>query len=230
MQVNINKLASLGVAIGFLAATGAAKAQSVSQMFSFPTTSASFSLTHPFNLFDSSLGTLTSITIELATTGTANVTVGNSDSNPHNFTNAFVTLPLTVSGPPGSTTLLSENLTANIASGVANPGNNTFPGVPATNDITNSIPSADFSSYETPPNGGTFIITVASASATSGGTEVGGSGDLGFGGNGNASGTVTLVYNYQGPVGTPEPGTWALLFASGSISVLELRRRRARKS
>jgi hypothetical protein len=51
-----------------------------------------------------------------------------------------------------------------------------------------------------------------------------------------AAGTYTsqliLVYNYTippPPNGLPEPGTWALVFASASVSLVGLRRRRALK-
>jgi hypothetical protein len=58
-----------------------------------------------------------------------------------------------------------------------------------------------------------------------------GNSSLFFGGSATIGGTLTLVYNFNGPTtpGTPEPGAWALLVATASVSVAGLRKRRMTK-
>jgi hypothetical protein len=229
-----NKLVASGLTAGLLAVTALAHANTVTQSFNIPNQPPGVQ-NIVYNLFDSNLGTLSSVTLELVLNGTANVTVFNTQSFSQSFTNAFTSFPLTVTGPPGPTTFITTTLSANIPSGTVPGGGETFPGTPAHTDSgVINVPIIDWGSYQTPGGGVSLTDLVFTAGAASSGVTGPADGSLGAGGGGTVgdpSSFLTLIYNFQPPAspGTPEPGAWALLVASGAVSVAGLRRRRAAK-
>jgi hypothetical protein len=192
----------------------------------------------PYNLFNSSLGTLTSVTLELTTTDTVSSEVVNINSTPEVVTNASASFPLTIYGPPTTTSppydlttyLATTTITAGPYTGIAAPDFATT--VMGTQGGTTDsgivpVPMADWlGNWETPGGGvsGTNILFASGA-----GNYLGSAGSgVFFGGVASVSGTLTLIYTYQSN-GTPEPGALALLLASASVSLVGIRRRRAIK-
>jgi len=230
------------LAAGIVVTAGTAKANTITQLFGIPTQDVSFAQGFTYQLFDTNLGTLTGVSIRLQTTSTAEIDIFNSTGSPISFSNANASFPLTVTGPPGATTYISETVVAGPISGVANPGPNAFPGLSSTNDSGFvAVPNVDWALNFEAAGGGPSTpqqVIVTAGPGTYSGTSAPG---LLFGGSAQVSGTfdtppfglvgVTLVYTYtSGTPGAPEPGTWALVIATGSVSVLGLRRRRALKA
>ncbi len=74
--------------------------------------------------FDTRLGTLESVDITLTLTSRSKLHIFNDGRTPLNFTNASMTMPISINGPDGMDFNIS--LTASLASGSAKPGMNTF--------------------------------------------------------------------------------------------------------
>jgi hypothetical protein len=228
-----SQLRIAGLTVGLLAATAGAWADIITQTFNIPQQTTKFTYPIDYNLFDSSLGTLTGVTLDLATASSVEVDIVNTNATAETFINGTATFALTVTGPPASTTYLSTSMTGGPVSGTANAASKTtFPGSVIDADSgAVPVPSADWPVNWEAPGGGVSLtdLLFSSDGGSFSGTETSGSGDLFFGGTGVVSGTLTLVYSYQPPSGTPEPGAWALLVASATVSVAGMRRRRARK-
>ena len=115
-------LKAMSLSVAFLGLTAAVSASADTEVFTYdiPTTAVSFS--DPFTLtgFETSLGTLTGITISLTTSVTAEVKVSNLDSFDNTFTSAYASVPVEVTGP-GSTTVTSTATTTPF-NGTAVPG------------------------------------------------------------------------------------------------------------
>jgi len=236
---------AVALAAGIVVTAATANASTITQLFGIPSTSIPFLQNINYNLFDTNLGTLTSVTIRLQTTSLAEVDVYNNTGSDQPFTNATASFPLTVSGPPGITTYITDTITAGPINGTANGGpgvvETKFPGVTGTDDSGNvAIPNVDWALNFEQAGGG---VAPATINVSAGNGSYAGSAPSGvfFGGSGALSGTfntppdglvgVTLIYTYTaGTPGAPEPGTWALLIATGSVSVFGLRRRRALKA
>lgn len=219
-------------------AADAVRADTITQIFNVPNQQASFTAPYTFNLFDTNLGTLTDISVELATTTTASLTVANlslfGSTGPLTFDNGSADVIMSVTGPPGSTLLLpAVHVTSIVPTGttLALDTIQTFPGTTVTNDTGPlSIAPALFGGFEA--SGGGSVTDGLNFSADAGSIFANGDPLLFYSASGEASGQLTLVYTYtapQPPVATPEPGTWALVFASASVSVAGLRKRRALK-
>src|SRR5471032_1067496 len=101
---------AIGAALVGFAWSAAAQASVIS--FTHTTTTQAVPLTDPFFLpgFNPSLGTLTGVTLQLDTTGTAEVDVINISGGPLPFTNATCSIPVTITGP-GPTSVI-DTLTA----------------------------------------------------------------------------------------------------------------------
>lgn len=232
MIANTKSFGILGIAAGLLAVGGLSQADTITQTLNIGTNAPSFTTNLPYNLFDSNLGTLTGVTVELTTASTATVTIANLTGTPQSYTNASAVFPLTVTGPPGSTTYVSTSISATSAGGTVAPNSSVNIPVTGTSDsgaipIPN-VPSTTWPTYFEAPGGGTdtfpFVFT-----ASAGTYSVTG-GDLLVGGSGSVGGTVTLVYTYQATGTVPEPGTWALVVASAGVSIAGLRRRKIAKA
>ncbi len=231
-----NKLVAAGLSIGLLAGVSTARANTIVQSFNIPTQAPGVD-NFTYNLFNTNIGNLTSVTLELVLNATADVEIFNSSGSPQTFTNAFTSFPITVTGPPGPITFITTSVSANIASGTTDSAlEDQFPGTAGHTD-SGIIPVSNTfwpGNYETAGVGtSAFPLTFTAGSASSGVTGPA-NGSLGAGGNGSvgdANSFLYLVYNYDPPAapGMPEPGAWALLVASGAVSVAGLRRRRASK-
>ena len=194
----------------------------------------------PYNLFDSTLGTLNSVTLELVTTDTVNANVFNSNGTPGAITGLTASFPLTIYGPPATlsapfdltTYLATSTITAGPFSGTAAPFSQTTIGssTGTTDSGVVNVPALDWNgNWETPGGGGSATdIVFASGSGQFAG---GGPSGVFVGGNATVTGTLTLIYNYtpRGPYRNAGARNMGSCFASASVSLAGLRRRRARK-
>jgi hypothetical protein len=191
----------------------------ISYSTTIATSAVSFSQSLSLQKFDTSLGTLTGVTLGLTNNATANVDVANFTAFSQAFINATAAIPVTLTGPDGS--FVSATATAGPFNNTAAPGLNAFSGLTATNSNTFSVLPANWSSYE----GLGFATAAFIASATTGvfsGSSVPG---VFFGGSANAGGTATVTYTYTTSE-VPEPATMAILGA-GLLGLGTARRRRA---
>ena len=205
-------------ALAFAALGHSAQAGTITQIDPYGPSSTPFSTLLTFNTFDTSLGTLTSVTITVTETGTVTSSVTNTGTTSESYTAASSTGTVTVTGPAGATT--STSLSTSPASGTIGGGNTLVVGTNTgtASPATVSVPTADFPSYETPPASLTYTVTAA-GTVTSTGTSP--SGDVFFGGGATVSGNVEVVYNYTTTV--PEPASFAML-ALGMGGIFAVRR------
>jgi hypothetical protein len=222
----------LGFAALCLFTGNAAPAQAVS--------SESYSASSPLQLlgasgdftlpdFDSSLGTLESITLTLTVSNDATIQVYNTTSTPENFINASLSEAGSVFGPGG--TQLNTSLDVTLPSGTASAGMNTYSTAAFSDVATNHIDSSNFSLWED-QTGGVVDFSYDKGNTTYQGTEVG-SGNLLFGGKADGSGEVTVEYFYlpgagDPPLSTPEPRSMYLSGIAVAALVLCGFRRRNR--
>lgn len=193
--------------------------------FSHTTASTTSPFTDTFSLanFNTSLGTLTSVTITLAYSTTGVVDIFNGTGVVQNFTDAESSVPLTLDGPAGLTQTVDA--VAGPISGMAGPGSNSFPATPGTGTLTIDVPTADFADFEIPPSASTDSYSVIGNTGTYSGNSVTG---VFFGGSAIAGGTTTVTYDYTVPTnGTPEPTTLVLM--GGALVGLGLFRKKSIK-
>jgi len=223
VSLTLAAVAGLGLVIG-----RGADAQIIVQTFTVPSTAVPWNppvgFNFTYNLFNSTLGVLDSVTLQLATSITAEVDVFNeTGTGPQTFTNATASIPVTITAPDGITG--SATGVAGPISGTALPGFNAFPGLPANANNTQNIPMADWLGFYEGVGMSTGIINASSLAGTYSGTSVSG---VGFGGSAVASATITLTYVYQIAGTIPEPGATTFLAAGvlGSMGMIVRRRRR----
>lgn len=242
-----NQFLIAGLAAGLLAASTGLRADTITQTFNVAGeteppgfTGQSYST---FHLFDSTLGNLLSVTVELNVTAEADLTVTNTNATGTiHWDSATTTFPINVTGPPAAAILLTVTpFNGNFTGGNLAAGASDFiPGSSTAETGSDSITGAGLSSWEAP--GGpvdptdvgitTGIFT--NGYAGDGGGSVSGSGSFGgpsVGVGSSATNTLTVTYVYSDFVtGAPEPGTWALLVATSVSGTLAgIRRRRNRK-
>ncbi len=175
----------------------------------------------PFSLFDSSLGTLTSVTVVVSESSTVSSSVVNQSGTTANGYTVYSTNVITVTGLDGvnaSATLQSNTVTGTIAvnSMVSNLG--------AVTSTTSSgaINATDISKYI---GTGTATMDVGGVTTTTG-TNTGGGDNtfLSFGGSGMVNGTITIYYQYNA---VPEPASVAMLtMGLGAVAFASRVRRR----
>ena len=192
-----------------------------------------------YHLFNTALGTLTNVSIDLTSTINGIVVVNNYSADlpqtdftniPGSFTNGEAQVPLTLTGPPSSTLYVSTTATALAGSGSVDLSNDPtdYPDTPSTTtSSTYDVLSSAFSNYE--KAGGGLSSTTVDVTATSGIFQGTTSDYLSFGGSATVTGLVNITYTYTPAATTPEPGSVALLVASGAVSLVGLRRRRTAK-
>ncbi len=171
--------------------------------------------------FNTSLGTLQSITISWVTTGTATVQVLNNTHRAQAFSNATASFPLTLTGPGGlsvSGTISSGPFSGTVATG----GPYSFSGPTVTNSASVNVAAGLLASYESVgPVGLSFSAGVAPGSFA-------GSSDSNvfFGGIGDVSEVTTITYDY---IPTPEPALLGVL-SMGLCGIFLVRRKSLKKS
>jgi hypothetical protein len=220
ISLTLAALLGIGLAIG-----QGAGAQVIVQTFTVPAgsmvplTNGNFT----FDLFDSTLGVLDSVTVALSTSITATVDVFDTGGT-QSFSNATATIPITLTAPDGITS--TATAVAGPIGGTVSTIVTQFPGITANANNTQNVPGADFSFYE-----GVGLVTapldVTSTNGSYSGTGPA-NGTIGFGGSATAGATVTITYLYQ-PAGTiPEPGATTFLAAGvlGSLGMVIRRRRK----
>lgn len=231
MQLKGIRLAFALTVASVLSAAASTQAASVSY------NSATFSGMSPYTVplaiqkFDTSLGTLTGVSITVSSKTTANIVVINYGATNQVFTDATASIPVTVSTLVGSSTSSSLTATSTLASGIAlaapgQPGGfNVFTGV-AGSWVTSSpaavIAPGDFANYS-----GVGFGTVNVSVSSGVGTFSGSGSSVAFGGSAVVDSYVTVTYEYT-PVLVPEP-TSSAMFGIGIVLAVGLgwgRRRR----
>lgn len=169
--------------------------------------------------FDTSLGTLTGITLDFNIAASANVSILNEGSTPGSFTNASASFSYSLTGPDGSALLTAVPVSATVASGTANAGPFVITNYPV-NTVNSPVAltlSSGFSSYETADP----EFTLSGPNGTYGGTTA--NPNVLFGGNASAIPTGSISYTYTVNA-VPEPSSWATgLVCMGAFAFLRFR-------
>lgn len=232
-MLRTHKISSLGLS-GFLIVGLAAAATAdttTPQTGNVPLTPTNVNTTLSFAKFDTTLGTLTSITITLTgtafSTGTVN-SITAPGSNQYEFDSSATTR---LKRPGGATTLLTA---VPFNPEFQNLGGGGDPAVPFTfpnNTATDTVGPTIF-------NTGTDLVLFSSVGpgnivlpfTVNGASGINGPGTIGSSVSTQGGGSATLFYTYTpSSPATPEPGTWAMMVAGASTSLVALRRRRRNK-
>lgn len=208
---------------GLMLCAGAADAALVEYSASLPTQPSPFSTTFSVPLFNSALGTLNGVTLSLVSNIVGQIDVFSILSTAQTFTNAFAQIPVTVTGPDG--TSLTAVATAMLASGSATPNFqiSSFPGIAATAQASVSLVPASFGSY-LGQGGATALFTAFSEGGNFGGTSVPG---LFFGGSATSDASLSIRYDYDPVSAVPVPAA-AWLLGTGLLSLGAFCRRKRR--
>jgi hypothetical protein len=207
-------------ALAAMLAAGSANALTISYSHNTPLSSVPFSDTFNLQLFDTNLGTLTGVTIDLVSNVTGQVDIFNNTGSAQSFTNASAIVPVTVTGP--SSTSTTVNATATQASGTAAVGTSSYAGLTGTQSNSVNVLAANFSAYQ--GVGTTFgSFTTFTTGGSFSGSSVPG---VFFSGSAVADGAVTVTYNYETAAPVPEADTYAFMaLGMGLVGLLARRRK-----
>lgn len=210
--MNIKSMVLTGTLVLCTGATHAAFIEYSTALASNPTP---FSTTFSVPLFDSHLGTLSSVTLSLVSNIVGRIDVFNNLGTPQAFTNAFATIPVTVTSHTPDATSVTAVAISLAPSGTATPGFpiTSFTGIAATASNAVNVAPVNFAAYMG-LGGGSALFTAASNGGSYGGTSVPG---LFFGGSAVADGNFTVRYDYDAVSAVPVPAA-ALLLGSGVLS------------
>lgn len=210
--MNIKSMVLTGTLVLCTGATHAAFIEYSTALASNPTP---FSTTFSVPLFDSHLGTLNSVTLSLVSTIVGRIDVFNNLSTPQTFTNAFATIPVTVTSHTPDATSVTAVAISLVPSGTATPGFpiTSFTGIAATASNAINVAPVNFAAYMG-LGGGSALFTAASNGGSYGGTSVPG---LFFGGSAVADGNFTVRYDYDAVSAVPVPAA-AWLLGSGVLA------------
>lgn len=195
---------------------GAANAAFIEYNTVLAPSSTPFSTTFSVPLFNSSLGTLNNVSLSLVSHIIGRIDVFNNLGTPQTFTNAFVSIPVTVTANTPDATSVTAVAIAALASGTAAPGFpiSSFTGIVGTASNSVNVLPLNFAPYI--GMGGTSAsFTANRTDGTFGGTSVPG---LFFGGSAVADGLFTVRYSYDAVSAVPVPAS-ALLLGSGLLSL-----------
>ncbi len=215
-------LGSILALVGVTAAGLTAHADDLVQTFNFNDATPTYNVT--FNLFNSNIGVLNSVTYEFDATNVSNFSVFNLNPSPATGVDIKSVAHVDVLGPIGLYQYLSEDITAEAANYTANGFLSQVTGVTGNTTDTASVALGDLSAYQAPGGGplaGQLVINITPGTYQ-GTTPPGVFGNLD---STSTTGTLKIHYNFTRVV-TPEPGTWALLAASSVMGVAGIRRRR----
>jgi hypothetical protein len=162
--------------------------------------------------FNTALGPLDSVILSLTTTVTGSLGAINLTSVAQPFTDAFASVPITLTDPSGQT--LTQTTAATLASGTANAGFLTVTYLPTvTGTATGSSFTSSLAAYEAAGAPGMVELEVSSdQNATVGGASSAGA--LAFFGTANVYGEVQVAYTYGTEI--PEPADCAGLLGMAS--------------
>ena len=182
------------------------------QSFSHTTATGTAPFTDNFSLpaFNTALGTLTSIELNLSTSSTAEVDIFNNTGTSQAFTNATSAVPVAVGGPAGVST--SQSLVAGPLAGTAPTGFNAYKGITGTASTSAFVPAANFAAYEAPPSNSNLAFVFNGQNGAYSGTAAPG---VLFGGNASVGGTTQIIYTYTVATpptpSVPEPAAFTIL-------------------
>jgi len=188
-----------------------------------------------FPTFNTSLGTLTSVTIAGNASMSVELIIVNITSSPQGFTSGFVSEPITVTN--GNGTSFSETIntiiTAGNITGTANAG--PLVATDFAGNVTNtpfpsaSIQSSEFPTFESPGGLATITIDVNTGNVTQGANFGSDPPSMEFSsGHANIQGDVQIAYTYTAPI--PEPAAINFAVIGGSMTLLRRRRNSRRQS
>jgi hypothetical protein len=220
--MSLRVTAAATVAAALLIAPAAASA--ATQMF---TASIPQNGTFTINTFDTSLGALTGVTLELDTTGFIAITIFNFGAPNAPYLFAQTQVSETVTGLGGT---LTNSYTETSNGGTLPLGNfqlNTLPGGNVSSTVSSALNSGLFAGFET-AGAGTLSYTSAFGPNFTSSITPGAPGELVSGTGSLVSGSFSVTYDYTAAAGgVPEPATWALMILGfgGAGAMLRGRRR-----
>jgi hypothetical protein len=181
--------------------------------------------------FDTSLGTLTGISITVSSQASADIGVVNNTGTDLAFSNASASSQVTVSTTVGTATSVDVTASTANVSGTATANTTTTVAGPLGSLVTSGaaiIAAADFGNYEG-SGSGTVDLKVDAGVGNYSGSGVSG---LFFGGSTTVASFVTVTYDYTPVAAVPEP-TSSAMFGIGIVLAVGLgwgrRRRELRK-
>ena len=171
--------------------------------------------------FNTSLGTLDSVTLTLATADTTSISIVNTTGSPQSYTSATATIGITATVPSSGLSVTSTTTSSGVSGSIGSAVGPYYL-APATTDgfASTGAQTSNLGDYETT---GIYPVDISATSGIYAGSAVQG---VIFGGNATSSGTLEVTYDYT-PVATPEPssliGGFGIL---GSMAVMAWRKRK----
>jgi hypothetical protein len=207
--------------LGSCGLAGTAHAAFVEYSTTIAAQPVTFSTTFAVQKFDTSLGTLTGITLSLTSSIVGQLDIFNVLSSAQAFTNASAAIPVVVTAMTPDTTTVAATAVANLAAGVVNPGANSFGGLTASATNSTAVVVSNWAYYI-----GLGTSTANFTAATPGGTYTGNAAPgVFFGGSGTADGLFKIRYDYLLPGAVPLPNSAALMVVALLASGLYMRRK-----